>query len=66
MDGTTRYAKLLEVLGKHTMTGYCIYIKSLADINLVVLGQIIEQSYKNIEAHAEAGAIDRILWQTEK
>src|SRR5690606_14048833 len=32
MDGTARYAKLLATLGKHTTTGYCLYIKRLSDI----------------------------------
>src|SRR5574339_1074786 len=32
MDGTARYSKQLEKLGKHTATGYCIYMKKLSDI----------------------------------
>lgn len=66
MDGTTRYADLLAKLGKHTTTGYCIYIKRLSDINLPVLEQILEQSYAFINKESKKGPIDRILWQTEK
>jgi hypothetical protein len=66
MDGTTRYSKLLSKLGKHTTTGYCIYIKRLSDVELPVLVQILEESYKNIHKKSQDGPIDRILWQTAK
>src|SRR6186997_1748464 len=36
MDGTKRYSELLNKLGKHTITGYCLYIKQLSDIELTV------------------------------
>jgi hypothetical protein len=36
MDGTARYPDLLAKLGKHTITGYCLYIKHLSDIELPV------------------------------
>lgn len=65
MDGTARYAELLEKLGKHTITGYCIYIKKLDDIDMSVLEQIITQSYENIKFHSQNGPIDKILWQSE-
>lgn len=66
MDGTARYSELLARLGKHTTTGYCIYIKRLSDIDLPILEQIVQQSYANIKAKSQDGPIDRILWQTEK
>ena len=66
MDGTTRYSDLLSKLGKYTTTGYCVYIKRLSDVDLSVLTQILEASYKNITAKSKDGVIDRILWQTEK
>jgi hypothetical protein len=66
MDGTARYTDLLAKLGTHTTTGYCIYIKRLSDIELPVLERIVAQSYKFIKAQAQAGPINRILWQTEK
>ena len=66
MDGTARHAPLLAQLGKHTTTGYCLYIKRLSDIELPILEQIVQQSYDYIKAKSQNGPIDRILWQTEK
>jgi hypothetical protein len=66
MDGTTRYRELLSKLGTHTTTGYCIYIKRLSDVELSVLKQVLEESYKNIHKKSQDNPIDRILWQTEK
>lgn len=66
MDGTARYAGLLPRLGKHTITGYCLYIKRLSDIELPILEQIVKKSYEYIESESRNGPIDRILWQTEK
>lgn len=66
MDGTTRYSELLSKLGKHTTTGYCVYVKKLSDIEVPVLTKILQESYKNIETKSKNGVIDRILWQTEK
>src|SRR5882672_9644216 len=50
MDGTARYSKLLAKLGKHTTTGYCLYIKRLSDIDVPILEQIVQQSYEFIKA----------------
>ncbi len=66
MDGTARHAELLAKLGKHTTTGYCVVIKQLSDIELSVLEQIVQQSHDFISSLAQAGPINRILWQTEK
>ncbi|MCZ2123540.1 MAG: DUF1801 domain-containing protein [Anaerolineales bacterium] len=66
MDGTTRYSKLLAKLGKHTITGYCVYIKRLSDIELPILEQIIEQSYRNIKSKSKDGPVSEILWQAKK
>ncbi len=66
MDGTARHAALLAKLGKHTTTGYCIYVKQLSDIELPVLEQIMQQSYEYIKSLSQNGPINRILWQTEK
>lgn len=65
MDGTARYAALLEKLGKHSITGYCIYVKQLSDIALPVLEQIMEQSCTNIKTLSKDGPIDKILWKAE-
>jgi hypothetical protein len=37
MDGTARYTELLAKLGKHTATGYCVYIKQLGEVELPIL-----------------------------
>lgn len=66
MDGTARYSELLAKLGKHTTTGYCVYIKKLSDIELPILQQILQKSYDNITKLSQAGPIDHILWQNEK
>lgn len=65
-DGTARYATLLSKLGKHTITGYCLYVKQLSDVELSILEQIIEESYKNIMTKSQNGPITQILWQSEK
>ena len=64
MDGTKRYAELLAKLGEHTKTGYCVYIKKLSDIELLVLTEILKESYENIEAKSKQGPINQILWQS--
>lgn len=61
MDGTTRYADELAKLGKHSTTGYCIYFKCLSDIDVTVLQQILEKSYKNITSLSKSGPIDHML-----
>ncbi len=66
MDGTARYSELLAQLGKHTTTGYCIYIKQLSDIKMPILEQIVKQSYEYIKSKSKNGPIDRILWKDEK
>jgi hypothetical protein len=66
MDGTAHYAELLAKLGKHTTTGYCIYIKQLSDVELPILEQIVQKSYDNIKSLSKDSPIDRILWQAAK
>jgi hypothetical protein len=66
MDGTARYSELLALLGTHSTTGYCLYIKQLSDIELPILEQIIQKSYEYIQSKSHEGPIDRILWQTPK
>lgn len=60
MDGTARYPDLLAKLGKHTITGYCLYIKQLSDIELPVLEQILRQSNEFITARPNMGPVDKI------
>jgi hypothetical protein len=64
MDGTARYAELLATLGKHSATGYCVYIRRLSDVGLPILEQIVQQSYAFIKSKSQDGPIDRILWRT--
>ncbi len=64
MDGTARHAEWLAKLGKHTTTGYCVYVKRLSDIDLPILEQIVQQSYAYIKS--KDGNINQVLWQTEK
>lgn len=64
MDGTARYSELLAKLGKHTTTGYCVYIKHLSDVELPILEQIMQRSYENIKS--QDGHINQILWKAEK
>lgn len=66
MDGTARYSDLLDKLGKHTTTGYCIYIKQLSDVDLSMLERILQQSYEHITLLSKKGPIDSILWQSKK
>ncbi|MET0884842.1 MAG: DUF1801 domain-containing protein, partial [Mycetocola sp.] len=44
MDGTARHSELLAKLGRHSATGYCVYIKRLSDVDLPVLEQIVHDS----------------------
>ncbi|QQS19995.1 DUF1801 domain-containing protein [Candidatus Saccharibacteria bacterium] len=63
MDGTARYSVLLDKLGGHSPTGYCIVIKRLSDIELPVLEEILQQSYEYIKSMSQKGPINRILWK---
>jgi len=64
MDGTARHSELLAKLGKHTTTGYCVYVKRLSELDLRILEQIMQRSYEYIKS--QDGHIHRVLWQTEK
>jgi hypothetical protein len=64
MDGTARYADQLAKLGKHTLTGYCIYIKRLDDVDLQVLERIVRDSFAFITEKAAGGPIREILWKS--
>jgi len=64
-DGTKRYAEQLSKLGKHTTTGYCVYVKQLSDIDLSVLESILAESYKNLATQTQNGPITQIAWQAE-
>jgi hypothetical protein len=62
MDGTARYSELLTGLGRHSTTGYCLYIRRLSDVELPILEQILAKSYEHIKSLD--GHITQILWKT--
>jgi hypothetical protein len=45
---------LLKQLGKHTISGSCLHIKRLADVDLPTLKILVEESIKNLK-HKTAG-----------
>ncbi len=47
--GFTRYPELMEKLGKHKTGKSCLYINTLADINLEVLSELIKVAYHHIK-----------------
>lgn len=65
MDGTARYWELLAKLGTHSLTGYCLYIKRLSDVDLPVLEQIVRESFENVTAKSQDGPIREILWKSD-
>ena len=48
MDGTARHSALLTEVGKHSTTGYCVYIKRLSDVHLPTLKKLIKASVKYV------------------
>ena len=66
MDGTARHAELLAQLGKHSSTGYCVYIRRLSDVDLPVLERIVRESVALIESKSNDGPIRQILWKTDQ
>ncbi len=66
MDGTARHSDLLAKLGRHSTTGYCVYIRRLSDVELPVLERIIRESYALVESKSQDGPIREILWKTEE
>jgi hypothetical protein len=50
MDGTIRHSELLALLGKHTTSRVCVYIKRLDDVQLPILEKIVRQSYDYIKS----------------
>ena len=46
---------LLKELGKHKVSGGCLHIKRLSDVDLDVLGRLIADSVKRVKARGLAG-----------
>lgn len=66
MDGTARHSDLLAMLGKHSTTGYCLYIGRLSDVEMPILEQIIRASYEFVQSKSQAGPIREVLWKSEE
>ena len=49
MSGFTKYTSLMKKLGKYKSSVACLYIKSLEDIDMKVLKEIIKESVKYIK-----------------
>lgn len=45
-EGFDRHSALLSKLGKHKISVSCLYVKKLDDIDMEILRQMLEQSYK--------------------
>jgi hypothetical protein len=55
--------ELLEKLGKYTHGKGCLYIKSLADVNLQVLNQLFHESVAStVKANPIANSKEQISW----
>ena len=48
MAGFSRYKELLAKLGRHKTGKSCLYIKRLADIDLAILRQLVEDSVAHV------------------
>lgn len=49
MFGLSDYSSLLEKLGKYKTSKGCLYINKLADVNIIVLKQIIKKSFNEMK-----------------
>jgi hypothetical protein len=53
MPGFNNYAKLLKKLGNHSTGKSCLYIKTLDDVDLDVLRELIEESVRDMRSKHE-------------
>jgi hypothetical protein len=53
MPGLTNYTTLLKKLGKHSTGKSCLYIKTLDDVDLDVLRELIEESVRDMRSKHE-------------
>jgi hypothetical protein len=49
MDGCSEHQQLLDKLGKHKSSVSCLYINKLADVDLMILRQIIKKSVDKLK-----------------
>ena len=57
------FRSLLANLGRHTTTGYCVYLRRLSEVDLTVLEHLVRASFEFVEAKAQEGPIRQILWK---
>lgn len=58
MDGTSRHAEALATLGRHSTSRVCVYIKSLADVDMTVLERILRDSHRFLKDND--GSVGRV------
>lgn len=51
MPGYTDFGAILDRLGKHRLGKSCLYVNKLADIDLVVLAELIRAGLADLETH---------------
>ena len=54
MAGFDAYDDLLSRLGKHRKGAACLYINKLADVDMAVLRELVEQSFEHARESSEA------------
>lgn len=61
-EGFDRYSDKLAKLGKHKSSVSCLYINKLADVDIEILHQMIEQSYQdNLESLDKPNTVDEYI-----
>jgi hypothetical protein len=50
MDGFDGHSELLGKLGRHSTGKACLYLKRLSDVDMVVLGELIDRSVAAVRA----------------
>lgn len=50
MPGFEKYAPLMKALGPHKMGKSCLYLKRLSDVDLEVLEELIDESYRAMKS----------------
>lgn len=54
MPGYGDFGPILERLGKHTLGKSCLYLKSLSDVDLTVLEELLRAGLDRMQAHYPA------------
>lgn len=62
LEGFDHYVEKLAKLGKYKQSVSCLYINKLADVDLAVLREMLEQSYAlTVEPHAKSTTVDEYI-----